>query len=50
MTAKEKKEALGGTGGLVFSRVEPKHKRELVKILIELVHFKFNLCRTKLLQ
>lgn len=33
---KQKREALGGAGGKVFSRVEPRHKRELVKILIEL--------------
>jgi Ca2+-transporting ATPase len=32
----KKKEALSGTGGKVFSRVEPRHKRELVKILIEM--------------
>lgn len=37
----KKRQALSGTGGRVFSRVEPRHKRELVKILIELVsnHF-----------
>lgn len=39
-TPELKKEALSGTGGKVFSRVEPRHKRELVKILIELVKFK----------
>lgn len=33
----EKKAALGGSGGKVFSRVEPRHKRELVKLLIEMV-------------
>jgi len=32
----KKKEALRGFGGKVFSRVEPRHKRELVKHLIEL--------------
>jgi len=32
-----KKKALGGQDGKVFSRVEPRHKRELVKHLIELV-------------
>jgi Ca2+-transporting ATPase len=36
MTSAEKKKAVGGDGGKVFSRVEPAHKRELVKILIEL--------------
>ncbi len=36
-TPAKKRECLGGTGGRVFSRVEPRHKRELVKILIELV-------------
>lgn len=35
-TSEKKKEALSGTGGKVFSRVEPRHKRELVKILIEM--------------
>lgn len=33
----QKLTALGGTGGKVFSRVEPRHKRELVKLLIEMV-------------
>ncbi len=32
----KKREVLGGQGGRVFSRVEPRHKRELVKILIEM--------------
>ena len=36
MTPAEKKKAVGGDSGKVFSRVEPAHKRELVKILIEL--------------
>jgi Ca2+-transporting ATPase len=36
MTAEQKKKAVGGLGGKVFSRVEPAHKRELVKILIEM--------------
>jgi Ca2+-transporting ATPase len=36
LSAQQKREALGGLGGKVFSRVEPRHKRELVKILIEL--------------
>lgn len=35
-TIEKKKEALSGTAGKVFSRVEPRHKRELVKILIEM--------------
>jgi len=34
--AQKKKEALKGSSGKVFSRVEPRHKRELVKILIDL--------------
>ena len=32
----KKREVLSGSGGKVFSRVEPRHKRELVKILIEM--------------
>lgn len=36
LTHEQKKQALSGTGGKVFSRVEPRHKRELVKILIEM--------------
>ena len=36
MSLEQKKKAVGGLGGKVFSRVEPAHKRELVKILIEL--------------
>lgn len=36
MSSADKKKAVGGDGGRVFSRVEPQHKRELVKILIEL--------------
>ncbi len=36
LSAKQKVEALGGSGGKVFSRVEPRHKRELVKILIDM--------------
>lgn len=32
----QRKAALGEEGGRVFSRVEPKHKRELVKCLIEM--------------
>ena len=35
MTLDEKKAALSGRQGKVFSRVEPRHKRELVKILID---------------
>ena len=37
LTADQKKKALGGNSGKVFSRVEPRHKRELVKILIGMV-------------
>jgi Ca2+-transporting ATPase len=37
LSAEQKKKALAGHGGMVFSRVEPSHKRELVKILIDLV-------------
>jgi P-type Ca2+ transporter type 2C len=36
LTPEKKREALSGTGGKVFSRVEPRHKRELVKILIDM--------------
>ena len=42
LTPEQKRVALGGTGGKVFSRVEPKHKRELVKLLIEMVRLSFN--------
>ena len=37
-SAERKKQSLEGTTGRVFSRVEPRHKRELVKILIEMGH------------
>lgn len=37
LSPEQKRAALGGVGGKVFSRVEPRHKRELVKILIEMV-------------
>ncbi len=37
LSHQQKIEALSGTGGKVFSRVEPRHKRELVKLLIEMV-------------
>ena len=33
----QKKNVLSGSTGKVFARVEPKHKRELVKILINMV-------------
>jgi len=38
MTNDERLKAVGGEAGKVFSRVEPQHKRELVKALIELGH------------
>ena len=45
LSAEKKIEALSGSGGKVFSRVEPRHKRELVKILIEMVSNIFiNIC------
>ena len=37
MSMARKKQVLSGKSGKVFSRVEPRHKRELVKILIEMV-------------
>ena len=37
LSAKDKENALKGSTGKVFSRVEPRHKRELVKILIQMV-------------
>lgn len=37
LSHEQKLKALGGNGGKVFSRVEPRHKRELVKLLIEMV-------------
>ncbi len=37
LTATQKNDILSGSSGKVFSRVEPRHKRELVKILIEKV-------------
>lgn len=36
MTPNKKKEVLRGNKGKVFSRVEPRHKRELVKVLISM--------------
>lgn len=36
LSQKQKIDALCGSGGKVFSRVEPRHKRELVKILIDM--------------
>lgn len=36
-TDSAKTKALSGSSGMVFSRVEPKHKRELVKLLISMV-------------
>ena len=40
LSAEQKKSILSGSQGKVFSRVEPRHKRELVKILIEKVSHK----------
>lgn len=42
-TNEEKMKALGTSGGRVFSRVEPSHKRKLVKILIKMVTIYFTL-------
>lgn len=36
MNSKQKENAVGGDSGKVFARVEPSHKRELVKTLIEM--------------
>jgi len=36
LTASQKEKVLSGSTGKVFSRVEPRHKRELVKILISM--------------
>ena len=41
LSAKQKQDILSGSSGKVFSRVEPRHKRELVKILIEKVSCNF---------
>lgn len=38
MNENQRKAALGEEGGRVFSRVEPKHKRDLVKCLIDMGH------------
>jgi Ca2+-transporting ATPase len=37
LTEAEKKQSLDNDHGKVFSRVEPRHKRELVKLLIDMV-------------
>jgi magnesium-transporting ATPase (P-type) len=37
LSKEDKIKKLSGKDGKVFSRVEPRHKRELVKILIEMV-------------
>lgn len=37
MTKEQKLKALNNKHGMVFSRVEPRHKREIVKVLTELV-------------
>jgi len=36
MNEAQRKECLSGSGGKVFSRVEPRHKKELVKCLIDM--------------
>lgn len=36
MSPAQRKIAVGGESGKVFARVEPSHKRELVKTLIEM--------------
>lgn len=38
MSGAQKEQAVGGEGGKIFSRVEPAHKRELVKVLQESGH------------
>ena len=44
LTKEEKKQALDSDIGKVFSRVEPRHKRELVKLLIDdLVSFQIKI-------
>lgn len=43
LSAREKNLALKGRQGKVFCRVEPRHKRELVKILIDMVSQFFSL-------
>ena len=48
LTHDEKKKVLSGKQGKVFSRVEPRHKRELVKLLIEMVST-FNLVKSNFL-
>jgi magnesium-transporting ATPase (P-type) len=42
LSQEAKLKALGGAGGKVFSRVEPRHKRELVKLLISMVSSYFS--------
>lgn len=43
LNQKQKEGVLSGSTGKVFSRVEPRHKRELVKILIQMVSDIFTL-------
>jgi magnesium-transporting ATPase (P-type) len=50
LTHEQKINALGGVGGKVFSRVEPRHKRELVKLLIEMVRTTFILSNPQFIE
>ena len=44
LSAAQKKKVLSGSSGKVFSRVEPRHKRELVNILIAMVSLIDRIC------